>query len=115
MTRYVGNLVELAEAGRILENAPEQLLASLDRATAQVVGVQVRERPGHISVIRYRSSRASPLERAGFEPSVPLLRRGLSAVAERRCRTDKLDGSLSTGRLARRQWLGAAPAPRPFL
>jgi hypothetical protein len=28
MTRYVGNLVELAEAGRILENAPEQLLAS---------------------------------------------------------------------------------------
>jgi hypothetical protein len=48
MTRYVGNLVELADAGRILENAPEQLLASLDRATAQVVGVQVREVEGEI-------------------------------------------------------------------
>src|SRR5215831_18077561 len=44
----------------------------------------------------------SPLEGTGFEPSVPLLRNGLSAVAERRCRTDKLEGSLSTSRLARR-------------
>src|SRR5215831_6947502 len=44
----------------------------------------------------------SPLEGTGFEPSVPLLRKGLSAVAERRCRTDKLEGSLSTSRLARR-------------
>src|SRR5262249_14100198 len=43
-----------------------------------------------------------PLEGTGFEPSVPLLRKGLSAVAERRCRTDKLEGSLSTSRLARR-------------
>src|SRR5215472_6346981 len=38
----------------------------------------------------------SPLEGTGFEPSVPLLRKGLSAVAERRCRTDKP----SAGRLA---------------
>ena len=30
-------LVELAKAGRTLENAPEQLLASLDRTTAQAV------------------------------------------------------------------------------
>ena len=28
----------------------------------------------------------------GLEPSVPLLRKGLLAVAERRYRTDKLDG-----------------------
>src|SRR5215813_9386924 len=41
-------------------------------------------------------------EGTGFEPSVPLLRKGLSAVAERRCRTDKLEGSLSTSPLARR-------------
>ena len=43
-----GNLVELAEAGRILENTPEQFLASLDRATAQVVAVQVQEVEGEI-------------------------------------------------------------------
>jgi hypothetical protein len=34
----------------------------------------------------------SPLEGTGFEPLVPLLRKGFSAVAERRCRADKLDG-----------------------
>ena len=34
----------------------------------------------------------SPQEETGFEPSVPLSEKGLSAVAERRCRTDKLDG-----------------------
>ena len=34
----------------------------------------------------------SSLEGTGFEPSVPLLRKGLLAVAERRYRTDKLDG-----------------------
>ena len=38
--------MELAEAGRILENTPEQFLASLDRATAQVVAVQVQEVEG---------------------------------------------------------------------
>jgi hypothetical protein len=37
MTRYVGNLVELAKAGRILENAPKQLLptASLDHQACE--------------------------------------------------------------------------------
>jgi hypothetical protein len=42
--------------------------------------------------LRNRWFADSALERTGFEPSVPLLRKGLSAVAERRCRTDKLDG-----------------------
>src|ERR1700756_2818103 len=41
---------------------------------------------------RDRKFADSPLEGTGFEPSVPLLRKGLSAVAERSCRTDKLDG-----------------------
>ena len=54
------------------------------------------------SVLGRRISLDLPLEGTGFEPSVPLLRKGLSAVAERRCRTDKLEGSLSTSRLARR-------------
>ena len=37
--------------------------------------------------------------------------KGLSAVADERCRTEKLDGSLSTGRLARRRWSAAGPLP----
>ena len=51
--------MELAEAGRILENAPEQLLASLDRANAQVVGVQVREIEGEIGKSLQRMLRPS--------------------------------------------------------
>ena len=40
----------------------------------------------------------------------PALVKGLSAVAEERCRTDKRDGViLSTGRLARRRWSAAGP------
>src|SRR6516165_8875539 len=39
----------------------------------------------------------------------PALVKGLSPVADERCRTDKLDGSLSTGRLARRRWSAAGP------
>ena len=37
-------------------------------------------------------SHDSPLEGTGFEPLVPLFVKGLSAVADKRCRTDKLDG-----------------------
>src|SRR6516164_8939194 len=73
----------------------------LDRV-AHVIGVPIC-RPTD------RSSHDSSLEETGFEPSVPLSEKGLSAVAERRCRTDKLNGSLSTGRLPRRRWLGAGP------
>src|SRR5215469_8660005 len=36
--------------------------------------------PGHISVIRYRSSRDSALERSGFERSVPRTDRGTGGV-----------------------------------
>jgi len=39
----------------------------------------------------------------------PALVKGLSAVADERCRTDKLDGVISTGRLARRRWSAAGP------
>jgi|SRR6516162_4280447 len=73
----------------------------LDRV-AHVIGVPIC-RPTD------RSSHDSSLEETGFEPSVPLSEKGLSAVAERRCRTDKLDGSLSTGHLPQRRWLGAGP------
>ena len=67
-----------------------------------------RRRPSHARPL-LTAEKDSPQEETGFEPSVPLSEKGLSAVAERRCRTDKLDGSLSTGRLPRRRWLGAGP------
>ena len=41
---------------------------------------------------KFRFATDSALEGTGFETSVPLLREGLLAVAERRYRTDKLDG-----------------------
>src|SRR5256885_11332292 len=51
----------------------------------------------------------SPLEGTGFEPSVPLLRKGLSAVAERRCRTDKLDGVIT--QRSSRETMGVGRGP----
>ena len=50
----------------------------------------------------------SPLEESGFEPSVPLLRKGLPGVAEGRFRNDWLGPVLSSGPLAR--WRLAAGA-----
>src|SRR6516162_1017308 len=37
------------------------------------------------------------------------LTKGSLGCCRTECRTDKLDGSLSTGRLPRRRWLGAGP------
>jgi hypothetical protein len=41
--------------------------------------------------LEFTAETDSLLEGTGFEPSVPLLGKGLSAVAEPRCRTDKID------------------------
>ena len=51
----------------------------------------------------------SPLEETGFEPSVPLFRKGLSAVAQGDAGPISWMGPLSTGRLARRRWSAAGP------
>jgi len=54
-------LVELAEAGRILENTPEQFLASLDRATAQVeIGKSLRPMLGPSRAISRPNESSSP-------------------------------------------------------
>jgi hypothetical protein len=42
----------------------------------------------------------SPLEERGFEPSVPLLRKGLPGIAEGRSRNDQLRPVLSAGPIA---------------
>src|SRR5215831_17687276 len=51
----------------------------------------------------------SPLEETGFEPLVPLFRKSLSAVAERRCRTDKLDGVIKHGLSHKTTMVGRGP------
>ena len=51
----------------------------------------------------------SSLEGTGFEPSVPLFRKGLSAVAQGDAGPIRWMGPLSTGRLARRRWSAAGP------
>ena len=59
----------------------------------------------------FRFARDSPLEESGFEPSVPLLRRGLPGVAEGRSRNE-WGPVLSSGPLAR--WrLAARPLRGP--
>src|SRR5262249_23518168 len=51
----------------------------------------------------------SPLEGSGFEPSY----RSYERVSRPLPNGNGRMGSLSTGRLARRRWLGRAPFPRP--
>ena len=52
------------------------------------------------------------LEESGFEPSVPLLRKGLPGVAEGRSRNDWL-GSCIKLWSSREMAIGCAPSPRP--
>jgi len=57
-----GHVVDVGQprTAGIPENAPEQLVAILNRATAQVVAVQVREVEGEIGeALRWRSAIAS--------------------------------------------------------
>ena len=70
-----------------------------DRMSAALPWVSYREGPKFAD---------SQQEEGGFEPSVPLLRRGLPSVVDGRSRADRLDPVLSSGPLARRRWLRAA-------
>ena len=54
----------------------------------------------------------SPLEESGFEPSVPLLRKGLQGVAEGRSRNDWLGSRIKLWS-SREMAIGCAPSPRP--
>ena len=54
----------------------------------------------------------SPLEESGFEPSVPLLRKGLPGVAEGRSRNDWLGSRIKLWS-SREMAIGCAPSPRP--
>ena len=52
------------------------------------------------------------LEESGFEPSVPLLRKGLPGVAEGRSRNDWLGSRIKLWS-SREMAIGCAPSPRP--
>src|SRR5215472_5451359 len=74
--------------------ADRELAAEYADLRVQVLSLAARDTARNLespSCTRMIGLHDSPLEGTGFEPSVPLLGKGLSAVAEPRCRTDKID------------------------
>ena len=129
LRRSKSGLIETLDSGAARPAAwPNRFLCVRSLSVRSGARIPRQSRPGYRRAPAARSAAATraPMSWFAWTKTLrlgkwirtigPALAKGLSAVAERRSRTDKLDRSLSTGRLARRQWSAArdlSPGPSP--